>query len=219
VKRTPKLTRPRRVRTGLILAATAAVLAVPPCAAAGDGDSAVWRAQNRCAINSMYLFMRLHGAEVVYPTLEQDLPVHETGTSFAEMSAFARAHGVRTEVRKSDADQITRLRTPFIAHTEQVTGMGHYVVVMAVGRDLDGSERIEVVDGTTGIPASISLSEFKTEWTGYVLTVSEQRWKSPVLIGTAATLSATLLGIAVVRGIGRRRPAGRKPEPTPGVSS
>jgi hypothetical protein len=182
---------------------------VPPPGAgepvtAADGTK-LWRFGNKCAVNSLYLLLRLRGKPVTYPEVEAVLPVTANGTNLADVRRCAEGLGLRCRVIKTTPEALYRCPLPAIAHTEeQKATTGHYVVITAVG--LDG---IEAIDGTSAAINLTPMGSFRKAWTGYLLVTEDEAplWRK---LSPAAIASG---GLALALAVGLRRLKTRDPSP------
>jgi len=134
-------------------------------------DDKIWRVANQCSVNSLYVFLRLHGQEPTYAAIEERIPVGKRGTSLAEMRRCAAEFGLNTEVVKATPDALSSCPLPAIAHCEEQVGSGHYVVVLSTKEDW-----VEFVDGTTGVRDYSPMTDFRKRWSGYLLVVQGGLW-------------------------------------------
>jgi len=159
--------------------------------APGGLGSETWRVAQKCGVNALYVALRLHGKQVDYRELESRLPVGEDGSTLADMKACARAFGLHAEVVKATPEALTRCRLPVIAHCEQERSRsGHYIVVMSVT-----PAGVQFIDGTTTAISTLTTSEFKQLWTGYLLVFENRLWWSLLFPG-AAILGLCSIGLA-----------------------
>jgi hypothetical protein len=132
----------------------------------------VWRVAKKCSVNSLYVFLRLHGQETTYEKVEERLPVRKTGTNLAEMRQCAGEFGLNSQVIKATPDMLASCPLPAIAHWEEEVGVsGHYVVLLSTKEDW-----VEIIDGTTGVRDYLTLVDFRKKWSGYLLVVQGPLW-------------------------------------------
>lgn len=160
--------------------------------------AATWREEKKCALNALYLLLKLHHRPVPYDDLGRRLAVTSRGTSLAEVRRCAGTLGLPARVVRTTPESLARRRLPAIAHTEEEEGTtGHYVVVLAV--DEGG---VETIDGTTAILKVVPMDEFRRRWTGFLLEVEGPSWRPlvPAAALLAAALAAALLIVEWRRG-------------------
>src|SRR5262249_3844338 len=154
-----------------------------------------------------YVVLRLRGRDVSYRDVEDRLPVSEAGTRITDMRDCARGFGMDAQVVKATPTALVRCPMPMIAHMEEERKVsGHYVVVVAADGD-----QVELMDGTAGVPRTVSMTEFGKEWTGYLLLVRPRPWWRS-LFWVAAGLGVVVLALAGVLKFARPRRA----RPAPG---
>jgi hypothetical protein len=163
-------------------------IAKPP---GGDGrveEQDVWRIENRCGINSLYVFIRLLGQPVSYDEILRDVPVREFGTSMAELKSFLSARKIACAIVRCTPDNLHRQPLPAIAYIS-VGGeeQGHFVVVCAVN-----GKTLRLVDGTAGAVYTEAMESFVKHWDGHLLVpVEEPRLAS--LLWAAVSISGIVL--------------------------
>jgi ABC-type bacteriocin/lantibiotic exporter with double-glycine peptidase domain len=136
---------------------------------------------NKCPSNSLYIFLSILGKRLDYQELEHYLPVDQSGSSLADMRRCTEPFGVRTTVLKLTPEDLPNCPVPAILHCEEEKAVtGHYVILLAAT-----SDEVEYVDGTTAIIDVMPMSEFRKNWSGFVLVPEERPWWSPLLPATA----------------------------------
>jgi len=118
------------------------------------------------------MLLKLHGEKATYEEIESQLPVTRSGSSITDMRAYLRAQGLNATILKATPETLLRCPLPLIAHHEEEKATtGHYVIVLATD-----SERVDFLDGTTAIDTTQAMTEFRKNWSGYVLVIEERPW-------------------------------------------
>lgn len=157
-----------------------------------QSDPEIWRATNRCSINSLYLILRLYDIDVTYEEVESRLPIDEAGSSLAEMRECATSFGLNATILKASPESLVQCPFPCIAHEEMDrTITGHYVVVVEAQPQM-----VEVIDGSSVITKRLRMPEFKKDWTGYVLVFEKRPWWT-VLYPVAMVLGIASIGLTM----------------------
>jgi ABC-type bacteriocin/lantibiotic exporter with double-glycine peptidase domain len=159
-----------------------------------EGHSILWRSERACALNSLYMLLKLEDLVADYVTLRQRL-LKEELSSLNDIALSAAAMGIDVQVAKSTPFGLRSLNRPAVVHLEAVsldgTEHGHFVVVTAF--DDDG---VSYVDGTTAEPMQISVAEFERQWSGYLAFIRPtQRVGRLVMEGTIALCIGIVLGM------------------------
>lgn len=176
----------------------------PRASDSAPDEERIWRVANQCAVNALYVMVRLHGRDARYEDLEATLPVSLQGNSLSEIRDCAARFDLKTRIVQRTPEDLRQLPLPVLVHFEEEKAVtGHYVVVTAVG-----PERVEHIDGTTGIIRVLPLHEFSKEWSGYALVVEEQPlWH--LLFPVALVLGAGSLGLGIWLQVRQRKAAPR----------
>jgi ABC-type bacteriocin/lantibiotic exporter with double-glycine peptidase domain len=209
------------MRVGLVgllsawLIAASAASAFPLSSQQGDESGSagakIWRTvANKCGINTIFLMMRLNHKAVSYEGLERGVPVTTEGTSLADIRRYLMSLGLATRIVKTTPEKLGRYALPAIAHLEEELGStGHYVIITGLGPDW-----VELIDGTSAILMTQTMSEFRKRWSGYLLVVdTPSRW------GWVFPTTAALGGVMTVVGVffrTRRKACGVTPRPLMG---
>ncbi len=108
-----------------------------------DAGGARWK----CGPNSLYMFVRMHGATVSYNEIEQNVKISESGVSILQLRDTARSVGVQADVRRYlRLHDLSRCRLPLIAHLHtETTTSGHFVLIVSIAESA-----VSFIDGTTG---------------------------------------------------------------------
>jgi hypothetical protein len=178
---------------------------------AAGPEGLVWRTIYKCPINSMYILLRLYERPVRYEELEARLPVGQGGSNLTALRDCAAAYGLRTRVVKATPETLARSPLPAIAHCDEERTTGHYVVVLGI----TGQDNVHIIDGTTAVVSTQSLSDFRKIWSGYLLVADKRPWWG--------ALFPVALGLGIVSGClavwdwSRRRHAGTRSSPQTGL--
>lgn len=160
----------------------------------------VWRVANKCAVNALYIMLRLHGREIHYEDLEARLPVGPKGCSLQELRNGATHFGLKTRIVKLTPEDLRQCRLPIIAHFEEEKEItGHYVVLAVVS-----PSGVEFIDGTSGIISTLPTHQFALNWSGYAL-VAEERPLWHLLFPLAFLLGVGAICLAIYGRLRERR--------------
>ena len=162
----------------------------------GGSQQDLWRVENRCAANSLYLLLRMNHKEVDYAEVESHVPVTARGANLADMRRGAERYGLAADVVKATPEYLKRCPLPAVAHVEPENGggtRGHYVVVTAAG-----SENVELIDGTTAMADVVPWAKFGKQWSGYLLVTRTSARGVSRLAVCAVLLGTVTVGLALV---------------------
>lgn len=138
-------------------------------------QGSAWRSERCCAVNSLYLLLRLNGESCRYEDLSDDL-LSESLTTVGDILHTAEGRGYSLMATKGDLSTIQRADSAMIAHLDILfpdgSYRGHFVVVIHC--DVD---KVTFIDGTTAETNQIPTAEFLAEWTG-VLISRRPLWRS-----------------------------------------
>lgn len=157
----------------------------------------VWRAENCCGVNALYVLLRVKGLAPDYRALRSSLLASQTATSLGDLRRCADGYGLPCASARSTPEGLRSLPKPLIAHMEVLDGraasVGHFVVVLRCTAD-----EVLCMDGTTGDIQSMSWRDFQRAWTGYVLCSRGQSRPGFALLafamaGTLAALTVDLM--------------------------
>jgi len=150
-----------------------------------------WTIVNPCGVNSVYVYLRLHSANISFAAVAQKTPVGPKGTSLHDASRVVNELGIPSAVYKVNDSQFTSLAPPFIAHFGGSGKYGHLVVVNRIDADV-----VHLIDGTTGAPEQMTTAQFLHLWTGYIVARTPER---QLLAYVAAFQSVILLLFLLAR--------------------
>jgi hypothetical protein len=101
-----------------------------------------------CGINSLYIFLRLHGVTLPFSTVENELKVNQLGHSMLDLRNCAVRAGVPCSVRQMTDKRrdIDRIVVPAIAYCppSDSSGVGHFFIILNVSPTM-----VRCIDGTT----------------------------------------------------------------------
>lgn len=176
----------------LIPMGTARGEAEPPAPSAAE---LAWRQSKRCGVNCLYVLLRSHGIEVAYDRLVDEVAIGDKGTTLAELSRVARAHGINLLPMRATRESIRDWALPAVLHLERQNFERHYVLLLRVE-----SEEYTILDCTTGQMSIWGEGEFRDKWSGYVGLIRSDR--NDIFVGWLPY--AWLAAGAVVFGLGLR---------------
>jgi Peptidase C39 family len=162
-------------------------------------NDTIWRSLERCPVNTLFVVLRLHGKDVSYAEIRDQLPVGQGGSSLADMRDFAVRHGLPARVLKPTPARLAQMRMPVIAHVEEERTAGHYVVLLQIGTTADSQQMVEYIDGTTGLIGHMDWTTFKKQWTGFVLTFDTEPGRTDWLLLAAVHLGVLLVALILIR--------------------
>jgi hypothetical protein len=176
----------------------------------GEHKVGSWRTPMFCGVNSMYAFLRLHGAQVSHRQMEDELPVGQAGSTLKDMREVACRHGVTARVVRATPEQLWRCELPVIAHLEKEStddfdnqARGHFVVLVQADRRV-----VSYIDGTTGFVETKEADQFLRQWSGLLLARAPATWPGAYFAGAAAAVGiGGLLAGWWLRRLFRRRAA------------
>ncbi len=140
-----------------------------PLAERAQGVS--WLTINKCSVNALYLYLRLHSVSVSYAVIEKNLTVSSDGCPISELSGLANRLGLESSVVKLTPKSLANYGFPIIAHIENDgIDSGHYIVVLGVRDSV-----VDLIDGTSGSKLPMSRVEFYKQWTGFAMVRTPSR--------------------------------------------
>jgi hypothetical protein len=136
-------------------------------------DTALSAAERRasCGVNSLYLYLCMHGSRIDYERLTRMLGDTDRGQTLVALKYAAHRCGQESSVYHCKiSDHLRQLPLPFIVHMPNgpLTGTGHYIVVI---KYVDDSS-VEMADGTTGKIQAVSTDWLMQKSSGYCLARS-----------------------------------------------
>jgi len=152
-----------------------------------------------CGVNALYLFLRLHGNDLEYSTLEEAIGLSPNGSTILELRNAAAKFAVPCSVYSFDGPlaDLQHETMPVIVYKPQGNvqtqrgPLGHYYVVLGIN-----ANDVLYLDATTG-KRQVSPQQFFRRGLGdhaYVLTRTE--WRVPW--ATLAMTSAIASGLTLV---------------------
>ncbi|MCL2004611.1 MAG: cysteine peptidase family C39 domain-containing protein [Planctomycetaceae bacterium] len=146
-----------------------------------------------CGVNSLYLFLNLHGHQTDFETLKSEVTIGDNGTSLYDLQNAAVAVGMPVETVQCSYSTLCSLNMPVIAwinrnpNEANESVIGHFIVLIKA--DADG---IVYLDGTSGEQSSMQLASFAQQWNGMLVRKKENRY----FVTDRMALSVFLLGVA-----------------------
>ncbi len=161
-------------------------------------ENDTWRIEQRCGVNSVYLYLQLSGTQVSYEDVRRDLPTDEQGSSLKELQQYlVRRNHSDMVVARGGAPLLASSNKPMIAMLEREPAKpsdgatsNHFVVVLNSDR-----ETVTYVDGSTAAIHRMPTSQFLMEWTGLAIISQKRSWMFPI----AASLLAMATALAFFR--------------------
>ena len=98
----------------------------PPGGNEQSEERDIWRIENRCGINSLYVFMRLLEQPISYDEILRSVPVGKSGTSMAELKSFLSERKIACAIIRCTSDNLHRQPLPAIAYISVGTGTGPF---------------------------------------------------------------------------------------------
>jgi hypothetical protein len=147
------------------------VIVLCPAVALGEVESAtdaLHREVLKCGPNALFVFLILSGHPEVTLAQCEDMPLSSAGTSLLAICDAAARFQVDAEIRRYRPEEIDLLPLPAIGHFNwkgNTLEQHHFLVVYRVN-----SERVYVVDGTTGAKREILRSRLPEFWTGFAMS-------------------------------------------------
>ena len=194
-------TRRRVMRVGTVLLGLGLVAVTLTAFGAGDlppGQAAVpqaggadsldlWRTPKQCGRNAAYMLIKLFGISADYRSMASEIPVFEGGSRLSDIARSVRARGLDVRAVRATPDSLERIPLPAIAHSEEETGQGHYVVLLRVS-----PESVSLIDGTTARYAELERDKFHELWSGHLLVLRSPSWAGAMTGGALAAGAVTL---------------------------
>lgn len=115
-----------------------------------------------CALACLVMILCYWNRRIDLAKLRQLFPPAITGTSLRKIRDIADHFGLQTQVYRLEADKITTVPTPFIAHWEQ----NHFIVVAKVK-----GPTITIHDPRYGKDV-LDIAKFKRKFSGYVVRLT-----------------------------------------------
>ena len=166
------------------------------------------RRRAACGFNCLYLLLRFSQQEIDTRQLERHLSISEIGNSFRSLKQASAQLGVPGTIVRAGVSDLQQFEMPLIllAHAHMIdelneremgssvadfSQVGHYYVVTRAT-----SEKIEVIDGTTGEYVVLPTSEISSDWIQAVF-VPSRSFPAKLWSWFALTISLTLLTVFV----------------------
>jgi hypothetical protein len=152
----------RDYRTTLKYLLTLVLILTTVTVEAAAATPVVPRSAVNCGPNAMYIFLILCGAEPSQAAIES-IVCGTDGTSFLDLSRFAVAQGVPTEICLYQPGEFQRIRLPAICQTRDGPPK-HFVVAY----DVDATG-LYTIDSTTGEYHRVRAERIASYLSGYAL--------------------------------------------------
>jgi ABC-type bacteriocin/lantibiotic exporter with double-glycine peptidase domain len=150
----------------------------------------------------------MHGKQVDYNLLVDQLNLTDKGANVAELVRVAEVNGLSYTALRADANAISKLPLPAIAHFHNPgDAKGHYVVLLSA----NGDESFTIIECTRGKMEHLPKGDFLNRWSGVILVNSrlmEESIVNTLVWGSSGILFALLLIGFVHWKITTRAPAG-----------
>lgn len=175
-----------------------------PGAAAPAAAPVPWRRGQCCGLNCLYVLLRMHGVAVTYPDLADETEVGEQGSTMAELSRVAHAHGIDLTPMRATFESIDEWPLPAVVHLQRQDLDRHYVLLLRKQGD-----QFVFLDCTSGALSFWQEAEFRDKWSGYVLLHNPPgRWPRLPSWAPYAWLACgvCVLGAGLVRRVRKGRP-------------
>jgi hypothetical protein len=152
-----------------------------------------------CGVNALYLFLRLHGSDLEYSTLEKAVGLSPNGSTILALRNAAARFGVRSTVCSFDGP-LTDLQhetMPVIVYKPQGYvqtqrgPLGHYYVVLGVN-----ANDVLYLDATTGKRQVSPQQYFRRGLGDHAYVLARTEWCVPW--ATLALTSAIASGLTLV---------------------
>jgi ABC-type bacteriocin/lantibiotic exporter with double-glycine peptidase domain len=163
-----------------------------------------WRVAQRCGVNVVYAYLKMHKVNITYAAILKEVPVDPVrGSSLKSVADCISSHGIQVKVGKTAFSELQGLEMPVIAHLEfdnptsesvESSQVGHFVVVVSAD---DSTTRY--LDGTFGTFKEVPTEEFVRSWSGYIVA---QHADNTLPVGFAAALVTSLLTIVLITSLG-----------------
>ncbi|NVN92198.1 MAG: hypothetical protein HXX11_16570 [Desulfuromonadales bacterium] len=124
-----------------------------------------------CGTRALAWLMEYDGDMETAAEVRQILPKSRAGHSLKELYDIAAEYGYRLDAAKLTAAQISALPLPAIMHVKNThpDEIGHFWILEKVDGD-----RLTFIVPREGLQFRQTLDEFVKEWSGYVVTLSEE---------------------------------------------
>ncbi len=137
-----------------------------------------WQKPNFCGVNCLYFFLKLNRVDLEYNELCKNVTVDINGTSMDQLRKISNEFHCPAIVIKSNPNELMNVKLPAIAHLSNGESNGHYVVIVSIERDADGSETIKYIDGTECRLMEQEAGIFYRSWSSYLLIKDRARFES-----------------------------------------
>jgi RHS repeat-associated protein len=117
-----------------------------------------------CGTKSLVYILQKKGRIQKANAIRQTPAPGERGFSLGELAHFAQKQGLRATAIRAKPEELTKLKTPFIAHYSDQ----HFVVVTGFG----GSGSVKLFDPRLDRATELLRDQFNKQWSGLVLVFS-----------------------------------------------
>lgn len=163
-------------------------------------DEGIWRGEHYDGVNSLYFMLSLNG----FPRNLQDIRKHlgssNNSVELIDIRNAASELGCQSTILKTNELGLRRLGMPVIVVCNTSRSRGFYFAVLTA---IDENS-VELIDGGYARWSQAPLTEFRRNWSGYVLAVGDHSTRKPFLLIPGVMLM-TLISILLVRSMLVRR--------------
>jgi hypothetical protein len=153
----------------------------------------IWRTQNRCGVNSLYVFLRLSGQSASYDDLLRRVPVGKSGTSMADLKRLVSADDIPCSVIRTTPENLPDQRLPAIAYVWNASlNNGHFVVLTHASQ-----KSVRFIDGTAGNASVETMNKFAKRWDGHLLVRTDRDQTATYLWCAIGGLGLGLVGQSI----------------------
>lgn len=122
-----------------------------------------------CGPNSLFIFLILSGRRNVSREQLESIPISSSGSSLLDLQRAAKQFNCNVNIRKVEAEEVDLINLPAIGQFRTGPSVSsdplHFNVIYKVDTD-----RIYLLDGTTGFKFYIKRAKLQNLWTGFVLS-------------------------------------------------
>ncbi len=152
-----------------------------------------------CGPNALYVVLRLYDLPVSMEQVHQEIEIDPgRGCTPEQIKVAGEKLGLPMEARFVPADQLIRLRRPFILHGVQAEdregAKGHFWVVVGYDEDYGA---FAVIDGSSGIYSFIKSSQIEKLYSGWVVVPKEAASQAGLDFLRAAFIGSLALVVIV----------------------
>lgn len=176
------------------------IIIVPVLSIASEIDRGMWRVPENDAINSLYMFLRVHGYNENYEKYLSHVQLVRDSPTMKSLRTTSNDLGFPTEVVKGTMEQVRNPAFPkpaILFFDRSGSEYGEWYLLLYVNKDYVG-----LLTGGTMIINPIPVDKFLMDWSGYALVI--QSHESHLGIGLRY-LSLGIAGAAALTLLTRTR--------------